>query len=406
MNPSPFAQVELAPSDPILGITEQYKKDPRQTKANLGSGVYSDGDGKLPLLRAVLAAEQTLVKEENPRGYLPMEGFDVYNRQVQGLLFGNNSPLLAANRVATFETLGGTGALKVGADFLKRLNPGATVYISDPSWANHRAIFEFANFEVKTYPYYDAPSHGVDFDGMLNGLRGMDAGAIVVLHVCCHNPTGVDLDKGQWQQVVDLCAERSLIPFLDMAYQGFSKGIAEDAMALDLFAASGQSFLAASSFSKSFSLYGERVGALTIVTGSADETERVVSQVKRVIRTNYSNPPTHGAALVATVLGNPELRARWEEELAEMRDRIKAMRDGLVSRLADLQSERDFSFIGQQKGMFSFSGLNADQVKRMATEFGIYAVSSGRICVAAINNHNIDNVAQAIATVIKEDVAA
>ena len=280
------------------------------------------------------------------------------------------------------------------------------MYISDPSWANHRAIFEYANFEVKTYPYYNAANRSLNFDGMLDGLRAMPAGAIVVLHVCCHNPTGIDLTPEQWQQVIDICGEGQLIPFLDMAYQGFSKGIKEDAVALDLFAQSGQSLFVASSFSKSFSLYGERIGALTIVTADSDETERVVSQVKRVVRTNYSNPPTHGAALVATVLANPSLRQQWEDELALMRDRIKAMREGLVSRLASLQSIRDFGFIAEQQGMFSFSGLNAEQVQRMATEFGIYAVASGRICVAAINDHNIDNVAEAIATVIQEDVTA
>ncbi|MGB7301976.1 MAG: amino acid aminotransferase [Burkholderiaceae bacterium] len=406
MKSSPFAQVELAPRDPILGITELFKKDPRTTKANLGSGVYSDEDGNVPLLKAVLQAERALVNEANPRNYLPMEGFDAYNRQVQYLLFGETSPLLAAGRVATFETLGGTGALKVGADFLRRLDKSSCVYISDPSWANHQAIFEFANFEVKTYPYYDASKQDVDFDGMLSGLRAMPAGSVVVLHVCCHNPTGIDLTPAQWADVVAVCAEKGLVPFLDMAYQGFAKGIDEDAVALRLFVESGQSCLVASSFSKSFSLYGERIGALSIITANADETERVVSQVKRFIRTNYSNPPIHGASLVATILASKELRQLWEEELATMRNRIKAMREGLVSRLAKKNPGRDFSFIATQQGMFSFSGLNANQVERMATEFGIYAVSSGRICVAAINKHNIDTVAQAMATVIQEDVAA
>ncbi len=406
MNPSPFAQVELAPADPILGITEKFKKDARKTKANLGSGVYSDENGKLPLLKSVHEAEQRLLAEETPRGYLPMEGFAEYNRQVRELLFGKDSQEIKDGRVVTFETLGGTGALKVGADFLKRLNPSATLYISDPSWANHRAIFEYAGFEVKTHPYYDAATNGVKFDEMLAALEQMPAGSIVVFHVCCHNPTGIDLSADQWKQVVQKCADSQLIPFLDMAYQGFAKGIEEDAVALKLFIESGQSLLVASSFSKSFSLYGERIGALTMMTASAEETERVTSQIKRVIRTNYSNPPTHGAAIVATILADPALRKSWEDELAGMRDRIHAMRAGMVSRLKAHNTERDFDFIADQQGMFSYSGLTADQVARMATDFGIYAVSSGRICVAAINDTNIDAVCDAMAAVLKEDVTA
>jgi aromatic-amino-acid transaminase len=406
MNPSSFAKVELAPPDPILGITEKYKKDTRKTKANLGSGVYSDGKGDLPLLKSVQEAERRLLAQESPRGYLPMEGFAEYNRQVRELLFGKDSKELADGRVVTFETLGGTGALKVGADFLKRLNPSAAVYISDPSWANHRAIFEYAGYEVRTHPYYDAANNGVKFDEMLAAFEQMPAGSVVVLHVCCHNPTGIDLTPEQWKQVVQRCADNQLIPFLDMAYQGFAKGIEEDAVALKLFIESGQSILVASSFSKSFSLYGERIGALTIMTANADETERVTSQVKRVVRTNYSNPPTHGAAIVATILGDPELRKDFEVELAGMRDRIHEMRAGMVSRLKAHDTGRNFDFIADQQGMFSYSGLSADQVARMATDFGIYAVSSGRICIAAINDTNIDAVCDAMAAVLKEDVAA
>jgi len=406
MNPSSFSQVELAPADPILGITEKFKKDPRKTKANLGSGVYSDENGNLPLLKSVQEAERRLLAKETPRGYLPMEGFAEYNRQVRELLFGKDAKELADGRVVTFETLGGTGALKVGADFLKRMNPSATLYISDPSWANHRAVFEQAGFEVKTHPYYDAATNGLKFEDMLSAFEQMPAGSIVVLHVCCHNPTGIDLTTDQWKQVVQRCADHQLIPFLDMAYQGFAKGIDEDAIALKLFIESGQSLLVASSFSKSFSLYGERIGALTIMTANADETERVTSQVKRVIRANYSNPPTHGAAIVATILGDPALRKDFEQELAGMRDRIHKMRAGMVSRLKSLNTARNFDFIADQQGMFSYSGLSAEQVGRLATDFGIYAVASGRICVAAINDTNIDAVCDAMAAVLKEDVAA
>jgi aromatic-amino-acid transaminase len=395
-----FSAVELAPRDPILGINEAFAADTRPNKVNLGVGVYYDENGKLPLLQAVKEAENARVAQGLPRGYLPIEGVPLYNQAVQGLLFGKDSPIVANSRAATFEALGGTGGLKIGADFLKRLLPNADVVISDPSWENHRALFESAGFKVSTYPYYDAASHGVNFAGMVNALETAKAGTIFVLHACCHNPTGVDLTNDQWAQVVNLIKVRGLTAFLDMAYQGFGDGIAEDSAALNMFSASGLSFFVSSSFSKSFSLYGERVGALTVVTQDKDETTRVTSQIKRVIRTNYSNPPTHGASVVAAVLSTPALRQMWENELGGMRTRIKAMRTGFVDGLKAQGVTRDFSFVARQRGMFSYSGLTAPQVERLQKEYGIYAVSTGRICVAALNNKNLDYVVGAIAKVL------
>lgn len=392
-----FSSVELAPRDPILGLNEAFGADTRPDKVNLGVGVYYDANGHVPLLRAVRQAEKARVDAALPRGYLPIDGIALYDQAVQKLLFGADSPLLADRRVVTAQSLGGTGALKVGADFLKRLNPSVPVAISTPSWENHRALFEGAGFQVVEYPYYDAATHGVDVEGMLAAIAKLPAGAVVVLHACCHNPTGVDLTAGDWQRVVSTVRERGLVPFLDIAYQGFGDGIEPDAAAVRLFAETDVSFLVASSFSKSFSLYGERVGALSIVTASHDEALRVQSQVKRVIRTNYSNPPTHGAAVVSTVLNHEELRATWETELGEMRERIRAMRRGLTERLSKVG---DFAFIERQRGMFSYSGLSAAQVERLRTEFGIYAVSTGRICVAALNEGNLDRVADAIARVV------
>ena len=396
-----FAAVQLAPRDPILGLTEAFNADPRPNKVNLGVGVYYDDNGKLPLLAAVREAEQSRLAAAPARGYLPIEGFAAYNQAVQHLLFGKDSALLAAGRVATFEALGGTGGLKIGADFLKRLDPKAEVWISDPSWENHRALFEGAGFKVNTYPYYDAGTHGVNFDGMLAALQSLPAGAIVVLHACCHNPTGVDLSVAQWQQVVDAVRANELVAFLDMAYQGFAEGIDADAVAVRALSASGLQFFVSSSFSKSFSLYGERVGALSIVTASKEEASRVLSQVKRVIRTNYSNPPIHGGAIVASVLSSPELRQMWEDELGSMRERIRAMRTGLVEQLKAEGVAQDFSFVIKQRGMFSYTGLSAAQVETLKSDFGIYAVSTGRICLAALNSKNIGYVAKAIAQVVR-----
>jgi aromatic-amino-acid transaminase len=400
MPDSPFAKIEAAPPDPILGLTEAFNADTNPNKVNLGVGVYYDDSGKIPLLAAVRAAEKARLEALPARGYQPIEGPANYNQAVQNLLFGQNAALVEEGRVVTIETLGGTGALKVGADFLKRLLPEAKVYISDPSWENHRALFEAAGFAVASYPYYDAASRGVRFDAMMACLGGLPASSIVVLHACCHNPTGADLSETQWHEVVETIRMRGLIAFIDMAYQGFADGIEADALALRLFAASGLQFFVSSSFSKSFSLYGERVGALSIVTADREESARVLSQVKRVVRTNYSNPPTHGGAIVAAVLASPELKRLWETELAGMRERIRAMRTGLIDRLAARGVAEDFSFVTKQRGMFSYTGLNPAQVERLKTEFGIYAVSSGRICLAALNTRNLDYVAEAIATVI------
>ncbi|MBK7686393.1 MAG: aspartate/tyrosine/aromatic aminotransferase [Rhodocyclaceae bacterium] len=396
-----FSAVELAPRDPILGLTEGFNADTHATKVNLGVGVYYDDNGKIPLLGAVKAAEKTRLEAMPPRGYQPIEGLAAYNQAVQKLLFGNDSSIISEGRAITVEAIGGTGALKVGADFLKRLYPDAKVHISDPSWENHRALFESAGFTVENYPYYDAATRGVDFAAMSANLASLPANSIVVLHACCHNPTGADISTDQWRSVVDIVRSKNLVAFIDMAYQGFADGIKEDAVALDLFSASGLQFFVSSSFSKSFSLYGERVGALTIVADSKDEAARVMSQVKRVVRTNYSNPPTHGGAVVAAVLSSPELRAQWEAELAGMRDRIRAMRVALVEKLKARGVTQNFSFVIKQRGMFSYTGLTAAQVERLRTEYGIYAVSTGRICLAALNNKNIDYVADAIAAVLK-----
>ena len=395
-----FSAVEMAPRDPILGLNEAFIADTRTNKVNLGVGVYFNEEGRIPLLRAVAAAEQARIEAHAPRGYLPIEGIAAYDQAVQKLLFGADSALLAAGRVVTTQSVGGTGALKTGADFLKRLLPDAVVAISDPSWENHRALFEAAGFPVHNYRYYDAANHGVDRSGMLEDLKNLPARSIVVLHACCHNPTGVDLGIDDWQAVLEVLREREHVPFLDIAYQGFGDGIEQDAAAVRLFAQSGIAFLVSSSFSKSFSLYGERVGALSIVSGSQEEAGRVLSQVKRVIRTNYSNPPTHGASVVASVLNSPELRALWEQELAEMRERIRSMRIAMVEQLSTQTNKRDFSFVARQRGMFSYSGLTAEQVQRLQTEFAIYAVSTGRICVAALNRNNLEVVTQAIAKVL------
>ena len=400
MSSSIFAAVEMAPHDPILGLNEAFNADTRSTKVNLGVGVYYTDEGKIPLLGAVKAAEQARLAAGPARGYQPIEGNRAYDTAVASLLFGKDSPLLQEGRTLTVQALGGTGALRIGADFLKRLNPAAKVYISDPSWENHRALFEAAGFEVENYPYYAPTTRGVDFAAMKACLASLDAGSIVVLHACCHNPTGADLSDAQWAEVVATCEARGLVPFLDMAYQGFAEGIDADAVAVRAFAASRLQFFVSSSFSKSFSLYGERVGALTVVTANREESPRVLSQVKRVIRTNYSNPPIHGAAVVAAVLGSPDLRQQWEDELAGMRVRIRAMRMALVEKLA-ARGKPDFGFVTRQRGMFSYTGLSATQVERLRNEFGIYAVSTGRICLAALNSHNIDYVADAIAAVLE-----
>ncbi|ARN20093.1 amino acid aminotransferase [Piscinibacter gummiphilus] len=394
-----FTAVEMAPRDPILGLNEQFNADPNPAKVNLGVGVYFDDNGKLPLLKCVQEAEKQLVDAAKPRGYLPIDGIAAYDKAVQGLVFGTDSAIVSEGRVATVQAVGGTGGLKIGADFLKRLNPNATVLISDPSWENHRALFQNAGFKVDTYPYYDAAKRGVNFDGMIAALNGAPAGTVVVLHACCHNPTGYDITPAQWDQVVAAVKSRNLVAFLDMAYQGFGEGIKEDGAVIEKFVAAGLDFFVSTSFSKSFSLYGERVGGLSVACASKDDATRVLSQLKIVIRTNYSNPPTHGAQIVATVLTTPALRAMWEEELAGMRVRIKQMRTALQDKLKAAGVKQDMSFITLQKGMFSYTGLSVEQMQRLRGEFGVYGVDSGRICVAALNSKNIDAVVAAIAKV-------
>jgi len=395
-----FSAVEMAPRDPILGLNEQFNADTNPAKVNLGVGVYFDDNGKLPLLECVKAAEKTMMDKPTARGYLPIDGIAAYDAAVKSLVFGADSDVVKSGRVATVQGIGGTGGLKIGADFLKKLNPDAKVLISDPSWENHRALFTNAGFKVETYRYYDAAKLGVDFDGMLADLNAAAPGTIILLHACCHNPTGYDITAAQWEQVIAAVKAKNLVPFLDMAYQGFGYGIAEDGAVIGKFVAAGLDFFVSTSFSKSFSLYGERVGALSVVCKDQEETGRVLSQLKIVIRTNYSNPPIHGGAIVAAVLGNPELRALWEKELGEMRVRIKAMRQKLVDGLKAAGVKQDMSFITTQIGMFSYSGLTKDQMVRLRSEFGVYGTDTGRMCVAALNSKNIDYVCAAIAKVI------
>ena len=395
-----FTAVEMAPRDPILGLNEQFNADTNPNKVNLGVGVYFDDNGKLPLLECVQAAEKAMMEKPTARGYLPIDGIAAYDNGVKALVFGAESDVVKSGRVATVQAIGGTGGLKIGADFLKKLNPSAKVLISNPSWENHKAIFTNAGFEVGTYAYYDAATRSIDFAGMLADLNAAAAGTVVVLHACCHNPTGYDITAAQWDEVIAVVKAKGLVAFLDMAYQGFGHGIAEDGAVIGKFVAAGLDIFVSTSFSKSFSLYGERVGALSVVASDKEEAARVLSQLKIVIRTNYSNPPTHGGAVVAAVLNNPELHALWEKELGEMRVRIKAMRQKLVDGLKAAGVTQDMSFITTQIGMFSYSGLSKDQMVRLRSEFGVYGTDTGRMCVAALNSKNIDYVCKAIAAVI------
>ncbi len=397
---SPLAAVQMAPKDPILGVTETFNADNNPHKVNLGVGIYYDDNGKVPLLECVHRAEIALAEKSAPRGYLPIDGLAAYDRAVRDLVFGAESAAVKANRVITVQTLGGTGGLKIGADFLRRLLPQSQVWISDPSWENHRALFENAGFAVNTYPYYDAGSHGVDFNGMMQKLKALPSASIVVLHACCHNPTGVDLSTPQWTDVIDTVVARGLVPFVDIAYQGFGDGIEPDGEVVRRFAQAGCPVLVSNSFSKSFSLYGERVGALSVVAGDSSEAARVLSQLKRIVRTNYSNPPTHGGQIVATVLTSPDLRTLWETELGQMRERIREMRRQLVEKLHAQLPQSDFGFVVRQRGMFSYSGLSKEAVGRLRAEFSVYAIDTGRICVAALNSRNIDQVTQAIVKVM------
>jgi aromatic-amino-acid transaminase len=401
MNASVLAGVEMAPRDPIIGILELFNADTNPKKVNLGIGVYTDDAGKVPLLDCVRRADRAILDNPAPWNYLPIDGLAAYDAAVQGLVFGADSAVVKEKRGVTVQALGGTGGLKIGTDFLRRINPGASVWISDPSWENHRALFEGAGFKVDTYPYYDAASHSVNFPAMAAALEKLPPRSIVVLHACCHNPTGYDLIPDQWARVIEIVKSRDLVPFLDIAYQGFAEGIEADGEAVRRFAEACSPVFVASSFSKSFSLYGERVGALSVATASADEAARVLSQMKRVVRTNYSNPPTHGGKVVAMTLTTPDLRALWVRELGEMRDRIKVMRKALVDGIQSRVPGSDFGFVLRQRGMFSYSGLTKAQVLRLREEYSIYAIETGRICVAALNSRNVDYAADAIARLLR-----
>jgi aromatic-amino-acid transaminase len=396
-----LAQVVMAPSDPILGITEAFVADQNPKKVNLGVGVYYDDAGKVPLLECVRRAESERLKAAPPRNYLPIDGLAAYDRAVQGLVFGSEFAAVKEKRIVTVQALGGTGGLKIGADFLRQLTPRSEVWISDPSWENHRQLFEAAGFTVRSYPYYESKTHGLDFAGMCTTLESLPAGAIVLLHACCHNPTGVDLSPENWSEILAIVQRRGLIPFLDLAYQGFGDGLDGDALAACIFGGAMSPVFLSTSFSKSLSLYGERVGAFSLVTASPEEAARVLSQLKRIVRTNYSNPPTHGSQLAAGVLASPELRALWEQELGAMRERIKQMRRELVAKIKQCVPDAGLDFVLTQRGLFSYSGLTKEQVLRLRKEYSIYAVETGRICVAALNSGNIDYVAQAIAKIIQ-----
>jgi aromatic-amino-acid transaminase len=395
-----LANVKMAPRDAILGLTELYVADPNPKKVNLGVGVYYDDQGKVPLLECVRRADEALTATGVARPYLAMDGFPDYVREVQSLLFGPNHPAVAAGRVTTVQAVGGTGGLKVGADFIKRFAPEAAVYMSDPTYDNHIPLFQEAGFRIETYPYYDPRTRGIRFPEMLACLKGIPKGSVVLLHACCHNPTGVDIRGEQWDEVMKIIAERRLIPFLDFAYQGFSEGVEEDAQVARRFARELPVVLVAMSFSKSFSLYGERVGALSVVASDSGEAAKVLSNLKRMIRTNYSNPPSHGARIVAAVLASPELRALWVKEVIGMRDRVRSMRRELVDRLKKRIPD-DFSFILQQRGIFSYSGLSREQMIALRERYSVYGIESGRICVAALNSRNLDYVADAIASIVR-----
>ena len=396
-----FQKVDAYAGDPILSLMEQFKEDPRSDKVNLSIGLYYDEEGTIPLLQAVAEAEARLNAQQHGASlYLPMEGLNRYCHTIAPLLFGADHAVLAQKRVATIQTLGGSGALKVGADFLKRYFPHSGVWVSDPTWENHIAIFEGAGFEVSTYPWYDNETNGVRFAAFLEKLNSLPEQSIVLLHPCCHNPTGADLTPAQWDEVVEVLKARTLIPFLDIAYQGFGAGMEEDAYAIRAIAHAGLPALVSNSFSKIFSLYGERVGGLSVVCEDADAAGRVLGQLKATVRRNYSSPPNFGAQLVATVLNDAGLKASWLAEVEAMRTRIQAMRQTLVDALNAAMPTGDFTYLLKQRGMFSYTGLSAAQVDRLREEFGIYLVSSGRICVAGLNNRNVQRVAQAFAAVM------
>ena len=395
-----FAGLTPAPADPILGVTEKFRADPRPQKVNLGVGVYLTEEGKTPLLDVVKEAEVALAQSNQPHGYIPINGLPGYCSAVQKMIFGADSEVVLSGRAVTVQTLGGTGALKVGMDLMHSVCGETRGVSSVPTWGNHNALLKLAGYEVGGYRYYDAANDGVDFDGMMEDLRALPPKTLVILHSCCHNPTGYDLTPEQWDEVIELCRKNNLTPFLDMAYQGFRDGLEEDAAAIHQFAKSGLDFLLSTSFSKSFNLYGERIGALTVVTQSAAEAAVVLTQIKSVIRANYSNPPSHGARIVERVLSDPAKYQQWLGELTQMRNRIRTMRKMLADEMACIGSKRDFSFVTRQNGMFSFTGLSPEQIDRLADEFGIYAVRNGRICICGLNTKNVEYVAKSIAAVL------
>jgi len=400
MGSSFFSEVTSAPPDAILGLTEAFKNDPATSKVNLGVGVYQDAMGKIPVLESVLKAAQIWSSQEDSKTYLPIDGAPSFIAANQELLFGKDSAALKEKRVVTLQSVGGSGALRLGVELIRRVAPDSVMYVSDPSWENHRVLFEGAGVKVETYPYYDPTTNGLRAGDMLTTLRSLKPRSTVLLHACCHNPTGVDLDEDTWSEVVEICEQRDLIPFIDFAYQGFSQGITSDSKPIRLFADRGLTFLVANSFAKSFSIYRERAGGISVVTGSQKEAAAVLSQLKRVVRTLYSSPPSYGAQLVAIILNHQELRPLWERELEEMRRRILEMRDLFAQRLKDALPHRDSSFILKQRGMFSYSGLSVEVMKTLRERHHVYGLDSGRICVAAINHKNVDYICESIASAL------
>jgi aromatic-amino-acid transaminase len=398
---SHFSDVKTAVPDPILGVTEAFRNDPNPDKVNLGVGVYQDADGRMPILKSIAQATQLWTAKEDTKTYLPIDGVAAYITATQELLFGKDSGALKDKRIATIQSVGGSGALKLGIELIKQSHPNSAIYVSDPTWENHRHIFGSAGVEVKDYPYYNPKTHGLRAADMLEHLKSLPAQSVVLLHACCHNPTGVDLDGESWATIADICQERSLIPFIDAAYQGFADGLEADAAPIRLFAERGLTYLVSNSYAKSCSMYRERCGALSIVTGSAQEAAAVTSQIKRTIRTMYSSPPSFGAQVIAIALTNPELRPLWEQELNDMRERIHKMRALFTQRLAQVAPDQDFSFILKQRGMFSYSGLSVKAVQQLRELYHIYALESGRICVAAMNTKNIDYICSSIGSVLK-----
>ena len=395
-----FSHIEPYAGDPILSLNEAFQKDPRADKVNLSIGIYFDDEGRIPVLECVRQAEAQMLAESGPKPYLPMEGAAAARAGVQALLFGVGHEALAAGRVATIQTVGSSGGLKVGADFIKRWLPDSAVWVSDPTWDNHRAMFEGAGIAVNTYPYYDAATGGLKFEAMRQALAALPARSIVLLHACCHNPTGVDLSREQWAALIPVLKERQLIPYLDLAYQGYGDGIEEDAHAIRALASAGLSFFVANSFSKSMSVYGERAGALSVVCADRDEAELVMGQLRATVRRNYSSPGLHAAGIIGRVLGDPALRTMWEADVRGMRERIQAMRRQLHEVLSAKRPGRDFGYFLTQRGMFSYTGLSPQQVDRLREEFGVYLIRSGRMCVAGLNTRNVERTATAMAAVL------